>query len=79
MKPKTITVTRRYTKTGNYNSISGEIAIKYDIEGSVINAEAFEKGKTEVDSLLKKHFETQDDWMNKLIDKPAKADVEGYK
>ena len=79
MKPKELTITRRYSKTGNYNSISGEIAIKYDVETPVINAEAFEKGKTEVDTLLKKHFETQEDWMNKLIDKLPKTDVEGYK
>ena len=78
MKAKQITITREYKKSGNYNSISGSVSLTYDV-GSEIVSKAFETGRIEVDSLLKLHFEQQDDWMNKLIDKPAKADIEGYK
>ncbi len=79
MKPTEITITRGYKKSGNYNTISGSVSLTYALEGSEVVSEAFETGKMEVDSLLKNHIEKQDDWMNKLIDKPAKADIEGYK
>ena len=79
MKPKEIIITRGYKKSGNYNTISGSVSLTYVLEGSVVVSKAFETGKTEVDTLLKKHIEKQDDWMNKLIDKPAKADIEGYR
>jgi hypothetical protein len=79
MKLKTIEITRGYKKSGNYNTISGSVSLNYELGASETIGEALTIAKTEVDTLLKKHYEGQDDWMNKLIDKPAKADVEGYK
>ena len=79
MKPNEITITREYKKSGNFNTISGSVSLTYPIEASQSVSKVYEEGKTMVDSLLKAHYEGQDDWMNKLIDKPAKADIEGYK
>ena len=79
MKLKTIEISRGYKKSGNFNTISGSVSLNYEIEGSENASKVYKAGKIEVDSLLKDHFNTQDDWMNKLIDKPAKADIEGYK
>ena len=78
MKLKNITITRGYKKSGNFNTISGEITLNYDLEASEVVSKAFEMAKSEVDSLITKHYEKQDKWMNKLIDKPTKVDTEGY-
>jgi hypothetical protein len=79
MKPKEITITRGYKKSGNFNTISGSVSVTYILEGNVEASKAFEKGKTEVDSLLKDQYDKQEDWMNKMVDKLPKADLEGYR